>query len=72
MSVTVLFGGNRIRPQRFSLPSALCFSVKFPCCCPDEIFQMSDVYTGSVCLPLITDSFMNQGLGKAFLVQIDD
>ena len=33
---------------------------------------MSDVHTGAVCLPLITDLFTKQGLGKAFLVQIDD
>lgn len=31
MSVTVLFGGNRLRPQRFSLLSALCASLwRFP------------------------------------------
>lgn len=33
---------------------------------------MSEVHTGAVCLPLITDLFTKQGLRKAFLVQIDD
>lgn len=65
MLVTILFENNRLRPQRFSLLfSSVCFFVKSFCCCPVEIFQASDVHTGAVCLPLITDLFMKQGLGK--------
>lgn len=68
--------GLRFRHHRRFVLSAHSVLLWRPSCTHTKkappLFSSSDGHMGDVCWPLITDLFMEQGLGRAFLVQIDD